>query len=276
MILEKIRQLYPQLTKSQRRLADFIAASYQEAAFMTASRLARRVGVNEATVIRFAQRLDYAGYPDLIQDIQAIVQEELKLRFETAEREREPLFDVLNNEVENLQRAISHISAPVAREAVKLLQEAERLYVIGQGPSWGLAQLFAASLQNLGLAAVSSLTDPSSLAATLQEMGEQCVVIVIAATPETQDLANALRYANDKGAHTLALTWSPISPCAQAADLAISSPANDLFILPSFAVLATLLDALLQRLAADRLDLLQARLQEISRARDMILNRRRR
>ena len=43
MILEKIRQLYPKLTKSQKRLADFIATSYQEAAFMTASRLARRV-----------------------------------------------------------------------------------------------------------------------------------------------------------------------------------------------------------------------------------------
>ena len=99
MILEKIRQIYPQLTKSQSRLADFIAASYQEAAFMTASRLARRVGVNEATVIRFAQRLDYAGYPDLIQDIQAIVQEELKLRFETLEPERDPLFDALNNEI---------------------------------------------------------------------------------------------------------------------------------------------------------------------------------
>ena len=39
-VLERIRQVYPQLTKSQKRLADFVTAYYREAAFMTASRLA--------------------------------------------------------------------------------------------------------------------------------------------------------------------------------------------------------------------------------------------
>ena len=85
MVLEKIRQLYPELTKSQRRLADFVAVSYREAAFMTASRLARKLGVNEATVIRFAQRLGYSGYPEFVQDVRAVVQDELGAKSLTME-----------------------------------------------------------------------------------------------------------------------------------------------------------------------------------------------
>ena len=69
MILEKIRQLYPQFTKSQRKLADFIANHYQEAAFMTASELAHALNLDAATVVRFSQFLGYSGFPELQHEI---------------------------------------------------------------------------------------------------------------------------------------------------------------------------------------------------------------
>jgi DNA-binding MurR/RpiR family transcriptional regulator len=251
MILEKIRQVYPELTKSQKKLADFIANSYQEAAFMTASRLARRLDVNEATVIRFAQRLGYPGFPELIHDVQAIVQEELKTRGEGegVAAPEEPLVVVLKNEMEALQRAVSHVSADLAHRLTALLRGTRRIYAVGEGLSYHLAGLLALGLAGLGHDARAVTGDPASLAVALADLEGTDALIGIALGSEDTEIARALRAARDRGARTLAITASPISKSAQVADVALTSPADDLFAMPSFAVAATFADALAQAVA---------------------------
>lgn len=278
MLLEKIRQLYPQFTKSQKRLADFIANSYREAAFMTASQLARRLAVNEATVIRLAQKLGYPGYPELIQDVQEIVQQELKPYDETkmvgAAEDR--FFAILNNEVDKLQRVISHMTPDLAPQALLMLRQAQRIIVVGQGISAPLAQLFSLSLRSVGLLAECPTSDPLNLALMVESVDEHCVVVAVEAATESMEAANALHYASQKGARTFALSWSPVSPAAQAAELAISYPAHELFGLPSIALTATLIDALVQSLAADDAEGFQARRERFAAAKEAILAKRRR
>ena len=134
VLLETVRRLYPELTRSQRKLADFIAASYREAAFMTAARLAAYLSLNEATVIRFAQRLGYAGYPDLIRDVRLLVHEELETPAPgDAQKPRASMHEYLNAQVHNAQRFVSHIPAEAADQAVQAVLAAQRIYVVGQG-----------------------------------------------------------------------------------------------------------------------------------------------
>lgn len=251
MILEKIRQVYSDLTKSQKRLADFIANSYQEAAFMTASRMAKRVNVNEATVIRFAQRLGYDGYPELIHDVQAIVQEELKTRGEEAAAgAEEPLVVSLQKELENLERAVSHVSPEMAHRATALLRGTRRIYVVGQGVSYYLAGILATGLAGLGLDARLAAGDPQSLALALADLEETDALVGVSARQDGPELVRAIKAARERKVRTLALTWSPISPLAQAADTALTCPTNDLFAIPSVAVMATFVDALIQAMAS--------------------------
>ena len=77
MFRENIRKHYDHLSRSYRRVADFILSDYRTAAFMTAAELASAVDVDTTTVVRFAQRLGYPGYPELITDIQEQVKLEL-------------------------------------------------------------------------------------------------------------------------------------------------------------------------------------------------------
>ncbi|HOG46733.1 MAG TPA: MurR/RpiR family transcriptional regulator [Anaerolineae bacterium] len=250
MILERIRQVYPQLTKSQKKLAGFVANSYQEAAFMTASRMARRLSVNEATVIRFAQRLGYQGYPDLIHDVQAIVQEELKTpEGEAMVAAEEPFLTSLANEVESLQRAATHVSAEAAHRVLALLRGTRRIYVVGQGVWYYLAGAFASGLAMIGLDGRVVAGDAHSLALALADL-ERSDALVGVAGGESPEIARALAMARQHGARTLAVTWSPISEIAQAADLALTCPAGDASALPSLGPVAAFLDALLQALAS--------------------------
>ena len=48
-------------SKGQRLIARYITEAYDKAAFMTASRLGKTVGVSESTVVRFAAELGFDG-----------------------------------------------------------------------------------------------------------------------------------------------------------------------------------------------------------------------
>ncbi|HJX38286.1 MAG TPA: hypothetical protein VJ714_06795 [Anaerolineae bacterium] len=81
MFRERIAQQYDRLGRNQKRIADFLTHEYRDAAFMNGAMLSERLEVDPATVTRFAQRLGYAGYPELLREIQELVKEELKAAY---------------------------------------------------------------------------------------------------------------------------------------------------------------------------------------------------
>ena len=60
-ILAVLEEKSPTFSKGQRKIAGYIMDSYDKAAFMTASRLGKTVGVSESTVVRFAVELEEYG-----------------------------------------------------------------------------------------------------------------------------------------------------------------------------------------------------------------------
>ena len=66
---KRIREARPRMSKSFARLAEFILDSYVQSALMTATELAHQVDVDAATVVRFAQMLEYRGFPELQREI---------------------------------------------------------------------------------------------------------------------------------------------------------------------------------------------------------------
>ena len=65
------------LSKGQRAIARYITENYDKAAFMTAGKLGRTVGVSESTVVRFATELGFDGYPGMRRAMQEMVRSRL-------------------------------------------------------------------------------------------------------------------------------------------------------------------------------------------------------
>ncbi|MGD2103837.1 MAG: hypothetical protein PVJ55_01830, partial [Anaerolineae bacterium] len=108
MFRERIQEKYDDLTPSFRKLADFMLQNQLDAAFMTATELADRLGVDAATVVRFAQELGYTGFRELSKEIQGVVRSELKASYtadlDTAE-DLQLFRSLLGNEGHNLELA---------------------------------------------------------------------------------------------------------------------------------------------------------------------------
>ena len=68
-----LQEKAPEYSKGQKKIARYIMESYDKAAFMTANRLGKNVGVSESTVVRFAVDLGFDGYPSMQKAMQEMV-----------------------------------------------------------------------------------------------------------------------------------------------------------------------------------------------------------
>ena len=69
-LIHKINGLYKKMSKGQKLFADYILKHYDKAAFMSAAKLGRKLGVSEYTVVRFASVLGYEEYSKLHKALQ--------------------------------------------------------------------------------------------------------------------------------------------------------------------------------------------------------------
>jgi len=274
MILDEIRQLYPLLTRSQKRLADYIVNAYQDAAFMTASQLAKRLALNESTVIRFAQRLGYHGYPEMVRDIRELVKRELEQESGNAAA-WDPFVGALGEVGEYLRRVSQHVIPESAHKVLELLREARCVYIFGQGVAAALAQAFACELRRIRLETVNLLADPPTLATLVSQAKPGDLLVAISAGKDSEQVANALQYANQRGLHTVALSTSPLAPCAQTAEVALcctpSSEAPEAWLAP----LVGVMDALVHVLSKENTEVRAEHALSTATAQAFILGKRR-
>ena len=149
MFREQIRKHYDHLSRSYRRVADFILSDYRTAAFMTAAALADAVDVDTTTVVRFAQRLGYPGFPELIEDIQEQVKLELSQTYATPTEEGGlygKVQSLVAKDRANLEKALAHNTPDSLENIIDMLRAAPRIVVTGESFAAPLAESFAGTL----------------------------------------------------------------------------------------------------------------------------------
>jgi DNA-binding MurR/RpiR family transcriptional regulator len=268
MFREQIRKHYDHLSRSYRRVADFILSDYRAAAFMTAAGLADAVDVDTTTVVRFAQRLGYPGFPELIADIQQQVKAELAQSYLAPPEEDTLQADVqrlLVKERNNLDRALAHNTLETLETVLDLLRAAPRIVVVGEAYAAPLAESFAGMLRDAGLPATYVGGDIYQRAAALARPVRKEVVVGMTPVEGPSAVAGLLRFARDEGAITLACTPSLSTPAARSAEYLLYAPGEAGGLLPSLGALYSLCTAIAQTLANERSEAVRARLAEVNR-----------
>ncbi|MBI3396789.1 MAG: MurR/RpiR family transcriptional regulator [Spirochaetia bacterium] len=59
---QRLEKHAPHFTRSEQRIAEYLLANYDHAAFLPAAELAQQLEVSEATIVRFARAIGYAGF----------------------------------------------------------------------------------------------------------------------------------------------------------------------------------------------------------------------
>lgn len=65
-----ISENYQELTKSEKQIANYLRKNQEESAFLSAAELAERLGLSEATIVRFARTVGFDSYPAMREVLQ--------------------------------------------------------------------------------------------------------------------------------------------------------------------------------------------------------------
>jgi DNA-binding MurR/RpiR family transcriptional regulator len=228
MYRDLIRQNYSGLSRSYRMVADFVLGNYFDVAFMTAAEVGQSVGVDTTTVVRFAQRLGYRGYPDMLDAIRAHVRSEIY----AARKPDVPIEqDVgmqfryfLELEQQNLARTIMHNPPQRIGEIAGLLAGAKRFFLLGDSYAATAAMTVAQQLRQWGIPAAVVESEPVERAATLAQLSPGDLVIGLSASDQGADTARAMTFAKGKGVAVLAVVGDLTSPVNRAAQHVLYAP----------------------------------------------------
>lgn len=222
----RIRESRHKMSKSFSRLADYILDNYVQAALMTATELAHQVDVDAATVVRFAQRLNYSGFPELQDEIKNKVKQDLLLKPEQAAQPG-TFAAVVDNTLQRMKDSIEQarmlIDIDELNRMVKAIGKARRIIIVSDG----LGQVAAYNLLNLleqgGFLVSVAHSGVADLARTVSTANKNDLILAIDVAGAAPYLPRALAEASDIGVTTAAIVGAASHGSAVEADVAIAA-----------------------------------------------------
>ena len=245
-ILAVIQENMNTFSKGQKRIANYILESYDKAAFMTASRLGKTVSVSESTVVRFAAELRYDGYPSMQKSLQKMIRNRLTSvqRIEVANDrigDQNVLDMVLQSDIEKIRLTLEDIDRDSFDKATDAIVAARRIYIIGVRSSAAIAT-FLGFYFNVAMITANT---PSEVFESLLRVGEGDVVVGISFPRYSSRAVQAMNFARDRGATTIAITDSDASPLAVSSKYTLKARSDMASFVDSLVAPLSLVNALL-------------------------------
>ncbi len=256
--MKRVETYLPRFSKGQKKIAEYIRTEYGKAAFMTAAKLGETVGVSESTVVRFATEIGYGGYPKLQQAMQEMIRDKLtSLQRIEVSQERigngSVIEHVLNSDIDNIRQTIEETSPEDFQQAVKVLCNAQTVYIYGLRSSSTLAAFLGYYLNLLfGNVKVISTADRARLYEELHRINENDVMIGITFPRYSQHVATALQFAMDRKAKVIAISDSRNSPIAQTSDYFLLARSGMATIVDSLVAPLSIINALIVATVIER------------------------
>ena len=250
-ILTTIHDQLRTFSKGQKLIANYILQSYDKAAFMTASRLGKTVGVSESTVVRFAVELGFDGYPSMQRTLQELVRNKLTSvqRIEVANDRignQDVVSTVLQADIDTLRKTSETLDRREMNESVELILQAKRIYIIGVRSSTAIADFLNFYFRNIfeNVSLVSS-TSTSEMFEQMLRVGKGDVVIGISLPRYSSRTVKTMQYAKDCGAATIAITDKPDAPAGKLADHVLVAKSDMVSIVDSLVAQMSVVNALI-------------------------------
>ncbi|MBQ9300946.1 MAG: MurR/RpiR family transcriptional regulator [Clostridia bacterium] len=271
-MIHKLNRSGKKLSKSHRRIAEYIAQYYDKAVYMTASRLGEMVGVSESTVVRFAVAMGYEGYPQLQQSLQELVRHRLTAtqRFEMSSEisEGSVLTTVLKADMQNIRSTIEGIDEKAFEDAVRVISDARRLYILGLRSAAPLAEFTGYYLHyvldDVRVAAAAS----TDVFEAISRVKKDDVLLAISFPRYSSRTIEAMNFARTRGAQVIGITDGPMSPLHESADICLSVRTDMASFVDSMAAPMSVINALIVALGLKNKDAVSERFKQLEEVWD--------
>lgn len=257
-ILSAMQNMSHRFSKGQRAISAYINEYYDKAAFMTASKLGKTVGVSESTVVRFAMELGFDGYPAMQKAMQEMVMNRLTSvqRIEVANDrigDQDILSMVIQSDMEKLRQTAETVSRQDFADAVEAMLKARRVYIVGSRSTAALASFLGHYLRHmLSSVQVVTCSGCSELFEQIIDIGPEDVVVAFSFPRYSTATFKGAEFCRRVGAKVIGITDSALSPLGRNSDYVLICKSDMISLVDSLTAPFSIANALIVAIAAKR------------------------
>ena len=219
-MLNQIKAVEADLSKSERKVAAAILKAPQQLVKATMNELAQVSGVSEPTIVRFCRSLKLSGFREfrlrLAQDLASQLHYQHS-QVDADDDARQLVGKVINSAISSLSRVRDQLSAEVIDSVIAKLSITHRIEIYGVGGAGIVVQDAQLKFARLGLNAQLYIDTYLQRAAAGMLEPETCV-LAISNSGRSKDLLDSIKIAKHAGATIISITASA-SPLASLSDL---------------------------------------------------------
>jgi len=257
-IMSILQEKAPTFSKGQRKIAQYITEAYDKAAFMTANKLGKTVGVSESTVVRFAVDLGFDGYPSMQKSMQEMVLNRLTSvqRIGVANDrlgDQDVVSMVIHSDVEKLRQTEETVSREEFAASVNAILKAKRIYILGVRSVAPLANFLGYYLNYMfNNVHVISGYSAGEMFEKIVGVNHEDVVVAFSFPRYSASTTKAANYCHSTGATVIGFTDSRQSPLGQCCDHVLISKSDMVSLVDSLVAPLSIVNALIVAIAARR------------------------
>lgn len=228
-IVIKINALLDTMSKSERKVCEYIISHSEDVIHLSVSELAAASHVSDATVIRACQKIGSGSYQELkislAQDIVTPLQ-----AVNEAVHEADPpsviLEKVFQSSLNTILLTYNLIDVSDIELAAEKIMNARHIAICGLGNSHTVAMDMQHKYMRLGLPAIAYADSHLQLiGVSFAAPGD--VVCCISYSGSSKEIVKAAKIAKSNGAYVISLTSLGNSPLSKIADLALFTTSNE-------------------------------------------------
>lgn len=212
------------LGPQRQQLVRAIVDHCEETSFLSSRELAKRYGVDAATVVRTVQALGYSGFADFSTDLRQHMMTRitpytvLKAATQEARSVADHVEHSLDKALDNLNLLRANLNRDRVVELAKLIHRSRRVLIVGVDFAASLAYYFAYGLATLGFDAEAPVGSEGNLQHKIKLMTSKDLLIAISFGQCIRVTVEAAKRARKQDVTTFGITDSETTPIARYCD----------------------------------------------------------
>lgn len=224
-IVLQIQSTYNQLTRTEKKVADYVLQNKNKVLYMSITDLADACKVGDTSVYRFCRTLGLDGYQQFKMKL-SISLPEHELLEEEEEKEESTASRIMESHMNAIRESYLLLSPEKLDRLVEMIDESEKVYFFGIGDSL----LTAEEARNKFLritSKVACLTDPHMQSMAASMATERDLIVIISYSGSTKDNIHVAKIAKRAGAKIACITHYKKSPLTAYSDVTLLCGAEE-------------------------------------------------
>jgi len=227
-LLIHIESIYPSLTKTEKKVADYVLASKEKVLNKSLSDLSKVLSVGESTLLRFCKKTGYKGFPSFKV---ALAQNLAYIQSNTDKKKNEDNFaEVIRNSIVNrIEDTYDLLIHSNLDKALEIIANARHVLSIGVGGSGIAAETCKERFLRIGKVTDAAI-DPHRQSILASVMTEEDVLIVFSVSGNIKDIIHTTEIARKNKVKIIVITSYIKSEITKLADVLIQTGSKKKFI----------------------------------------------